>query len=262
MPPDLVTNASDSVNFSTLWNSCAAQPQSVCRILANAVPSALGRVHQARDGWPRPGSPLSGPVHASCRHQQSPPACFRRRTDHLSLERLCAWQPAAPDDLIGIRVLTALCATCSAARFRSHPPVRIPCKPISCCSTHMHPPVASARRKTNYENREHTCRCDVELPPLRRLHADRLQTHGPGTIFPMHGFRHVLARARSEDRPTRLIARPQSCVSSPQFDCSGSFFRSHRPGSTAVCLFPRPIQAAFRRAQWPFRNSATVPKHV
>jgi hypothetical protein len=26
MPPDLVTNCSDSANFSTLWNSCAAQP--------------------------------------------------------------------------------------------------------------------------------------------------------------------------------------------------------------------------------------------
>jgi hypothetical protein len=44
MPPDLVTNGSDSPNFSTLWNSCAAQ------LIVPAVLEQNPAQHRAR--WP------------------------------------------------------------------------------------------------------------------------------------------------------------------------------------------------------------------
>ena len=75
-----------------------AEPETLCRFCRFTLPATVGRIRQASIRRTHPGASLSWPVHASCRHQQSPLVGLRWRARHLPLERLRAWQQAAEDD--------------------------------------------------------------------------------------------------------------------------------------------------------------------
>src|ERR1019366_7767810 len=85
------------------------------------LPARLGGLLQATLRWSGTRSPLSRPLHPPRGHLQSPPRLPRRKTSYLPLERLRAWQPAAPDDPGGRGVLAPLPAPRASPRLRPHP---------------------------------------------------------------------------------------------------------------------------------------------
>ena len=76
----------------------------------------------------------------SGRHFQSQNRDVRWRAGHLSLQRLCPWRQASPDDIAWSRVISAGSSCMSYRRICPHPSVRVPGQLLANCPPCSLPP--------------------------------------------------------------------------------------------------------------------------
>ena len=224
---------------------------------SSTIPASkkLGGLCQASDGRSRPCASLSGPLYPLHCHQQSPAHFDRWGTSHFPLEGLCTRKQAAPDDTLGIRVLTSLRSTCSSTRLRPHSPVWFPCQPAPFTEHCLDPIVACLRATIGGTVRNRFLQGAVAMSSLRQLDADQPQTDCPRALLIMRATRHVLkqpitfARSRAFSRGRRRVSRTIGAsfaplkrlfTSSPTYDCCLVRTLSTRtPAYTEACFESR-----------------------